>query len=204
MTCLPQHSVMPAGRTSGRRRYQRRPRVGGLAQSRLVSRGTMAARVLRPPPGCSTWNVRDLGAPGHPESPPATSVGRSCALRYSIPRIAAERRNPREVSPSATILLDPPRQRLVCACSDANCRIRSLLAFGGSNRRLPRLAGRCAMIGCARLSIPCAVRRGLISGLDGDVCPVASLELTGRATRAVRSGIGRWHTPPEDPHRKRD
>jgi hypothetical protein len=33
-------------------------------------------------------------------------------------------------------------------------------------------------------------------GLSG-----ASLELTGRATRTVRSRMGRWHTPPAAPHR---
>jgi hypothetical protein len=66
-------------------------------------------------------------------------------------------------------------------------RIRSLLAFVGSDRRLPRLAGRCATIGCARLSIPCAVRRALITGLDREVCPgPLSNSRVGRPVRSVR------------------
>lgn len=48
------------------------------------------------------------------------------------------------------------------------------------------------MIGCAHLSIPCAVQRGLISGLDGDVCsgPLSNARV-GRPVRSVRgSGAG--------------
>jgi hypothetical protein len=78
-------------------------------------------------------------------------------------------------------------------------RIRSLLACVGSDPRLPRLAGRCATIGCARLSIPCAARSGLIIGLGGGACP-GPLSSSSSSDPAVRSGMGRGNTPPEDPH----
>jgi hypothetical protein len=157
--------------------------------ARVASSATRVFHVEQPRPG----------APEHPESSPAISVGHSRALRDSIPR-----------PPRGTVI--PGRQVLrPRSCSiprdsgwfvPAATPTSNSIALGLRGKRSPLSTARWLMRddplrppqhSMRRAARPDQrTRRRRLSG--------ASLEPTGRATRAVRSAIGRRNTPPEDPH----
>ena len=156
---------------------------GCFVRHRGVPRGTSATRRARTP----GITASDL------------SWALLCTTLFDTP-IAAEPRNPREVSPSATILLDPPETAgwFVPAATPTS----NSIATGFRGKQSPLATARRPMRNDRLRPPQHSMRRAARSDqrtrrrcLSG-----ASLERTSRATRAVRSGIGRWPTPPEDPH----
>ncbi len=108
--------------------------------------------------------------------------------------VAAVRRIPGCVSPSAAILIDDHGERLVCAYNDPN------LDADASWLPLQQITDCRALLTDVRwpagaaAAFDAAARHGLIRVFDGDVGPTeALLDLAGRATHAVFSQLGLVH-----------